>query len=227
MLIWRIWFIGNEIVHDKQPPPVEASKTFLLGYYDSMSNLLAPTPVTNQFGIPPGLLSHAPANSLIPWTKPPDGWCKLNTAGSFSSNPAGSGMILRNHEGSIVFSATKSLGVCRDELEAELHAIMEGLSSALHRVNRPLLVETDSYSAYKMIKSLECDTSAYAPLVREIKLNLSFRETCVTHATCNQNKVSRSLASFDRIEGRTMTWIESGPPAILELATADCNPVLV
>lgn len=56
---------------------------------------------------------------------------------------------------------------------------------------------------------------------------MSLRETCITHVNQSQNKVSDSLANFARMEGRTMTWIGSGPPIAVELALADCNNFLV
>ena len=84
---------------------------------------------------------------------------------------------------------------------------MEGLSSALHRSDLPIIAEIDSYTAYKMIQQIDVDRSPYSSLIRDIRRNLYFREACVTHINRSQNKVSDSLASFGRIEGRTMTWI--------------------
>ena len=36
------------------------------------------------------------------------------------------------------------------------------------------------------------------------------------------NKVNDSLAKFAPLEGRTMTWIGSGPSVATELSTIDC-----
>lgn len=36
MTLWRIWHVRNEIVHDKRPPEVEASRRFLLSYVKSL-----------------------------------------------------------------------------------------------------------------------------------------------------------------------------------------------
>ena len=32
MVMWRCWFIRNEIQHDKRPPPLEVSRRFLESY---------------------------------------------------------------------------------------------------------------------------------------------------------------------------------------------------
>lgn len=79
---------------------------------------------------------------------PDPGWCKLNTDGSFvNSDEAGAGMILRDHLGAINFSACRVLYSCRDSLEAELCACMEGLSIAVQRCDLPIAVEMDSLEA--------------------------------------------------------------------------------
>ena len=52
---------------------------------------------------------------------------------------------------------------------------------------------------------------------------MSLRETSITHIRRHQNKVSDCLASFDREEGRTMTWVGSGPPRAVELVVSYCN----
>ena len=36
MTLWRAWHIRNEIVHNKSPPPMEASRRFFMSYLDSL-----------------------------------------------------------------------------------------------------------------------------------------------------------------------------------------------
>ena len=36
MTLWRCWYVRNEMVHHKKPPPVEVSKNFLISYVDSL-----------------------------------------------------------------------------------------------------------------------------------------------------------------------------------------------
>ena len=162
-----------------------------------------------------------------PRTKPRNGWKKLNTDGAFtSSNEAGAGMILRDDAGRIIFAACRALYSCNDTLEAELSACLEGLSSSIQRTKLPIKVEMDSSVAVSMITCGVFDRSIYSSLVNEIRCLLLSHQSCITHVTRSQNKASDKLASFGRTNRRTMTWVGSGPPEMLELAQIDCNETL-
>ncbi|KAI5010582.1 hypothetical protein ZWY2020_012719 [Hordeum vulgare] len=162
------------------------------------------------------------------WTKPQIGWVKLNCDGSFDERErAGSGMVLRDNNGDIIFSSCRQLFSCRDPLEAELGACMEGLSLALSQTNLPIAIELDSVVAVKLIQASDLDRSFYFSLVPEIKHLMSLRETSITHTSRQQNRVSNSLANFARSEARTMTWLGSVLAEALELNVCDCNPVVM
>jgi hypothetical protein len=36
MTFWRIWHVRNKVIHQKQPPPVKASRHFLQSYVESL-----------------------------------------------------------------------------------------------------------------------------------------------------------------------------------------------
>ena len=63
--------------------------------------------------------------------------------------------------------------------------------------------------------------------MKEIRHSRSLRETCITHIICSQNKASDSLATFVRLEERTMSWIGSGPPKVLELVSNGCKNIVI
>ena len=173
-------------------------------------------------------LCNCSLTSTIYWLPVGTHVTKLNTDGSFvSSEVAGAGMILRNHQGIIIFSACRSLFSCRDALEAELCACTEGVSLALERCDLPIVVELDSKKAVTMISSEGVHRSIYAPVVQEIKHLLSLRQTCITHVSRSQNKASDSLAVFARIHGRTMTWLGSGPEETLVIVADDGKDPLI
>ncbi|KAM3333188.1 hypothetical protein ACQJBY_028355 [Aegilops geniculata] len=100
---------------------------------------------------------------------------------------------------------------------------MEGLSFSIQRSELPVQIDMDSIIAVKLIQASEVDRSVYSSVIKEIRYLMSLRENCITHVSRSQNKVSDSLAKFARSEGRTMTWLGSGPPVALELAAIDCK----
>lgn len=118
----------------------------------------------------------------LPWIPPSPGWVKLNTDGSFATDgTTGAGMVLRGADGSIIFSACRELRSCRDMLEAELCACMEGLSFAIQRSDLPIVTEMDSLVAVSMIQDRELDRSVYSSLVMEIRHLRGLQRTCITH----------------------------------------------
>ena len=62
------------------------------------------------------------------------------------------GMVLRDHEGTIIFSSCRHLISCNDILEVELLAMKEGLSLALQWSILSIDLECDCLEAVMMIK---------------------------------------------------------------------------
>uniref|UniRef100_A0A452XHB7 RNase H type-1 domain-containing protein n=1 Tax=Aegilops tauschii subsp. strangulata TaxID=200361 RepID=A0A452XHB7_AEGTS len=89
------------------------------------------------------------------------------------------------------------------------------------------MIEMDSIVAVKLIQAQEVDRSVYASLIKEIRYFMSLYDSCITHINHSNNKVSDSLAKFARLEGRTMTWIGSGPSEALEFAVIDCMDLVI
>jgi ribonuclease HI len=56
---------------------------------------------------------------------------------------AGAGMILRQSDGSVVFSACRALRHCSSALEAELMACLEGIRLAIDMGHQNIIAETD------------------------------------------------------------------------------------
>ena len=151
------------------------------------------------------MVRHSDADPA--WMPPMQGWVKLNTDGSYvASELVGAGMILRDSVGAIIFSSCQVMFACRDDLETELCACMEGLSLSIQRSELPIIVEMDSTMvAMRMIQAQNVDRSLYSAIIGEIRYVMSLRRTCITFVDRSQNKVNDSFASFARFEGRTMT----------------------
>lgn len=100
MLLWRVWHVRNEVVHQKTAPPVEASRRFLESYVQSLLMIKHNPDLDVAKG------KHVIANSLEviqkqwrdtigsptvpkPWSCPAPGWHKLNVDGSFALQDGG------------------------------------------------------------------------------------------------------------------------------------------
>ena len=115
LLFWRMWYVRNEIVHSKPAPPVDVSKRFLSSYLDTLYSISADpfdsikgkAVTTMCFPHVYPACNNRPQPADILWSRPVIGRNKLNVDGSFLNNEAGAGMVLRDHECSIVFSACR------------------------------------------------------------------------------------------------------------------------
>ena len=137
ILLWRIWSLRNDLVHGKETPPAHVSRSYLASYltsYDQAQRLNVQDIIKGKFPLIETPAAHQPIQvQATSWPKPPQGWTALSIAGTFvdESGEASAGMILRNPDGSVIFSAYRYLLYCKDVLEAEVSAILEVLSSSL------------------------------------------------------------------------------------------------
>ncbi|KAI5020250.1 hypothetical protein ZWY2020_045138 [Hordeum vulgare] len=163
MLLWRCWFVRNEIVHDKPAPLIEASRNFLQSYVTSILGIQkfpmgdwdkGKMVIQDRAG-QPAVPRRAATEANYKWVPPPESWTKLNVDGSYNPHDgtAGEGMVLRDHNGDIIFSACRSLWSCPDALHAELAGCMEGLALAHQWTQLPVILECDSLKAVHMIKN--------------------------------------------------------------------------
>lgn len=235
MLFWRIWYVRNELVHFKPAPPLDVSVRFLSSYLSSLQSIATRSGDVHVKGKAPlqyrfPLTAHACNNAstnLVSWIPPATGHVKLNTDGSVLNGVGGTGMLLRDHTGAIIFSSCRHLFSCDDILEAEILAIREGLMLALQWSSLPIYIESDSLEAVNMVKSGDTNRSKYAFLIREIKDSMSERSSCITHIHRSCNNSSHVLANYGRTQGRIAVWLGSGPDAVLDAVKRDCNRVLI
>ena len=67
-------------------------------------------------------------------------------------------MILRYHDGTIIFAAYRFMFHCNDALEAEIHVLMHGMSLAMQHTELSVVVQSDSSIALSIFRhdSLVC-----------------------------------------------------------------------
>ncbi|XP_071680849.1 uncharacterized protein [Lolium perenne] len=239
MTFWRIWHVRNEVVHQKAAPPVDASRRFLRSYVDSLLVIQHDPNVDSVKGKTPIVYDHMQGITKrkkkvrkdeapeVGWSRPPLGWTKLNVDGAWAGekHEGGTGMVLRDDEGCIIFAACTYLKTCDSPLEAEILACTEGLALALEHTNKPVIIESDCLEATSMINDTDVNRSEVAAIVNVAKhLCKQGRECLVRHIPRELNGVSHSLARLGYTERCTNVWIRKGPDIIRQACNQDGTP---
>ena len=102
----------------------------------------------------------------------------LSVDGAFSmlAESASAGMILRRHDGSVIFAAYHCLFNCNDALKAELHTLMQVMALAAQHTGLPVIVQSNSSETLLALTGDKLSRSAYGHLVAEIKHLMVQRE---------------------------------------------------
>ncbi|GLJ54109.1 hypothetical protein SUGI_1158700 [Cryptomeria japonica] len=92
----------------------------------------------------------------IRWKAPPPDWFKLNFDGSCRGNPkvSGYGAIIKNAEGDLILGTYGSLGWAINN-EAEIHALIVGLSLCVKHGLSKIVIEGDSLIAINGLIKLQ------------------------------------------------------------------------
>ena len=151
--IWAIWKNRNKIVFE-----------------NSIPNSRLPIECINQareyhFCVSKAKIATAKFAILVAWTKPREGWFKLNSDDASFGNPgkAGGGEIIRDRQGAWARGYAKSIGFT-SRVIAKLWALRDELKLANHMGIRQLEVELDAKVIVGLLKSNIIPNSAYAPL---------------------------------------------------------------
>ena len=136
----------------------------------------------------------------LPWSLPLVGQTTLATDDLFSAldGSAVASIILRIHNGIVIFAAYWCIFNCNDALEAELHALMQGMALANHHCEGPVIVQPDSSEAMLAMKGDSLCFSAYGYLVAEIQHHMGVREFIPSKIKREQNRVAHRLALYSR-----------------------------
>jgi ribonuclease HI len=131
------------------------------------------------------------------WLPPPIGWSKVNIDGAFrhSENWGGAGVVIRDHNGSLLSGACHFPPHVADAEGAELMASKQGLLLARDDQRQRVILETDSVEVAAKLSREGQDRSSYGQLVCEIKaLVLSFKRSLVRSVRRSANDVAHRLA---------------------------------
>jgi hypothetical protein len=118
LLLWRVWYILNDIMHRKGIASVAGSVEFLKFYAESLGIVEQKDPgwvsERGKEKVMEGIQEKKVrmlGEAVIGWSKPPPGWAKLNTDASYydQMGRAGAWVVIRDADGNVPLSACKTL----------------------------------------------------------------------------------------------------------------------
>jgi ribonuclease HI len=221
---WRTWHLRNNMIFGDGKCSIEQSAIFLQSYLHTMLGSREIEVTADPKGKQPMLVqlnanSEKQSKAQNQWTKPPEGWAKLNFDAGFNeqSNSGSWGAVLRNNNGGIILSAWGKINHCKNAEIAEATAGILALQSVIPNYSGPILVENDCATLVSEVKMVEKSKSAIANTVDEIKnllrLFLDFAFSKV-HRSCNE--VAHVLARIGRSELGGQVLIGSVPSCVME-----------
>ena len=102
----------------------------------------------------------------VKWSKPPEGWFKLNSDGASCGNlgKAGGGGLIRDCSGKWLKGYARSIGLATS-VSAEFWALRDGLKLALSEGIQNLIVELDERVVVDLVNSNVDTNKPYSPLL--------------------------------------------------------------
>jgi hypothetical protein len=115
-----------------------------------------------------GLPKH-PREPPRVWTRPEEGWHKLNVDASYlhDENTGSWGAVLRDYEGKVVMSAWGTIPCCQSAKTAEAIAVREGMKSIIPMATNPVIVESDNSTVVNELKSAMTSRSQFFVILSE------------------------------------------------------------
>ncbi|OMO72395.1 hypothetical protein COLO4_27635 [Corchorus olitorius] len=159
----------------------------------------------------------------LSWDKPPEGWVKLNTDGSWNqaSNEAAFGGVIRGQCGEWLLGFSQAIGKCSIDM-AELWGIHQGISLAWSRGFRALEIESDSATSVDMIRKgvntnhpLACVVEAIRELLAK---DWNWR---ISYVPRQKNFVADWLAKNNKEPWEGLLVFNSPPVGVINLLMAD------
>ena len=127
-------------------------------------------------------------------------------------------MVLRNHDGAYITSASYFLPRCNDLVKAELHACQRAAILAAAQNIPRVYIESDCREIVGKIGSKEKDLSSLGPIVEEVKRIMEAREEWkIAWVRRDANRVAHVLAREAVSNNRCMEWPNMPPDFILHV----------
>jgi ribonuclease HI len=209
-VLWCVWSSRNKYVHgEEQYKP--------LGSMQLVEEQMA-------------LLELPPRQAVRPvqtckWSKPPVGWCMVNVDGSLNSHlkVAGSGYIIRNHNGELMEAGCRKQNHVDDPFVSEILAAREGLEAAARLGIPKVIIQTDCLSLERVWREEVQVRIEGAHIISEMKgLCSSFQEVKLLFLGRDANKAAHMCAK-EALSVVDFVRFDVIPGFLADVIQSDCN----
>ena len=232
LVMWRAWTVHNNITHCSGDTSVSSSIGFLLSYQESLESQYPAPPADSKGKQEVQKVGRAEARARRPdqiacrWEPPQTGWTKINVDGSYQeqSGAAGVGVIARDSNGVVIFTAWRFYEKCASAPEVEALACIEGLRWAHRWGFTQLNLETDCARIKSALTSSALDRSEVGPIIEEVRGWIRLMRECnISQVKRDGNNVANALALYARKCKHSAAWLGQAPTCALNSIKADCN----
>jgi hypothetical protein len=158
---------------------------------------------------------NQPSSLPVQWTKPPQGFSKLNWDAALDKNQRliGVGIVARDSEGKVIAVMCSSQRYISDSSVAEAFGARLCAEFGLFMGLRSVILEGDALEVVQELKRVNEDAGHLGNLIGEIRFLLrSFDCWSINHVKREGNKVAYTLAKFAISHPHNRVWFDSFPP---------------
>ena len=176
--LWRAWHLRNNAIHGDGKASVYGSARFVESYWRSLLQIRhgkengkkGKAPLVDSWKQVKEERVKPPLGQKV-WTKPPQGWTKLNVDAAYdrSSGEANIGIVMRDYSGEVLLSAWKHGIRCASVEDAEVVAGLEGVQLSNEWIRKPTVIESDCHSVVKSLLFDDENRASFSNIVKEIK----------------------------------------------------------
>jgi hypothetical protein len=211
MVAQWVWFRRNRYVFDGVFTPPGC---LIKGAIEALS----------EFREASGLLSMntqiQPLSLPVQWTKPPQGFSKLNWDAALDKNQRliGVGIVARDFEGKVIAAMCSFQRYISDSSVAEAFGARLCAEFGLFLGLRSVILEGDALEVVQELKRVNEDAGHLGNLIGEIRVLLR-RFDCWSfiHVKREGNKVAHTLAKYAISHPQNRVWFDSFPPLCVGL----------
>ena len=210
--LWNLWLQRNRRAFKQQPSNPNLVKVVEMQMREFLYCVVDPSTGKDR---------HV---KQVQWSKPVEGWLKLNTDGSVISTSGLSrcGGLIRDNAGQWIVGFAKSISVS-SSITADLWALTEGLSLCIEKEASAVEIELDASATISLVASnvnTNGDLSSLVDDRRELLLRLP--QVKLSHCFREANFCVNALAKLGSASSNvSLVFVNPPPLAVSQLLYAD------